>query len=261
MFSATFQIGVQKAAAAFLKPSYIFVTIGVVGGACTDVRQEFIQVERAEKRGKLLDVLKEVRDDDKILVFCNSKKGADFLAASLSTKGFSSTSIHGDRMQSQREQALREFTQGVRKILVATAVAARGLGTCVVVEFLCIVDGDRLVMGNICVFSDIPKVSIVINYDLPSEVDEYVHRIGRTGRVGHTGRAISFYEESQDTAIVGPLVAILKGAGQDVPDFLAAAGDGGGYGGPATNGFSSSDHRGQVQLYQTLYFVNHQQFD
>lgn len=128
MFSATFPVGVQKAAAEFLKREYVFIVIGVVGGACTDVVQEFMQVERSEKRGKLLDILRESPTDEKVLVFCNAKKGADFLAASLSSQGISTTSIHGDRLQSQRELALREFTQGKRKVLVATAVAARGLG-------------------------------------------------------------------------------------------------------------------------------------
>jgi probable ATP-dependent RNA helicase DDX4 len=128
MFSATFPIGVQKAAKAFLKAEYVFVVIGIVGGACSDVHQEFLQIERSEKRAKLIEIIKETNADEKILVFCNSKKGADFLAASLSNNGISTTSIHGDRMQSQREQALSEFTKGVRKVLVATAVAARGLG-------------------------------------------------------------------------------------------------------------------------------------
>lgn len=128
MFSATFQDGVQKAAAEFLKKNYVFITIGIVGGACSDVGQEFLQVERSEKRGKLLEILRDSPEGEKVLVFCNNKKGADFLAASLSAQGVSTTSIHGDRLQSQREQALREFTQGRKKVLVATAVAARGLG-------------------------------------------------------------------------------------------------------------------------------------
>jgi len=110
--------------------------------------------------------------------------------------------------------ALREFTQGRKKVLVATAVAARGL--------------------------DIPKVAVVVNYDLPTEVDEYVHRIGRTGRLGHTGKAISFYEESQDSGIVPQLVSILKGSGQNIPDFFND--DEGGIS-STTNGFNSTDIR------------------
>ncbi|XP_035703137.1 ATP-dependent RNA helicase vasa isoform X2 [Folsomia candida] len=202
MFSATFQTGVQKAAAEFLKSNYVFISIGIVGGACSDVVQEFLQVERSEKRGKLLEILRDSPSSEKVLVFCNNKKGADFLASSLSAQDISTTSIHGDRLQSERELALRDFTQGKNKVLVATAVAARGL--------------------------DIPKVSIVVNYDLPNDIDEYVQRIGRTGRLGHTGRAISFYEESQDNTLAASLVSILKGAGQNVPEFFSE--DVGGYG-------------------------------
>lgn len=128
MFSATFQTGVQKAAAEFLKSNYVFISIGIVGGACSDVVQEFLQVERSEKRGKLLEILRDSPSSEKVLVFCNNKKGADFLASSLSAQDISTTSIHGDRLQSERELALRDFTQGKNKVLVATAVAARGLG-------------------------------------------------------------------------------------------------------------------------------------
>jgi len=216
MFSATFPDAIQKAAEAFLN-DHIFVAIGVVGGACKDVKQTFIECERNEKRTKLMEILENITPDDKVVIFCASKKGADFLATFLSTKNMSSTSIHGDRLQSQRETALREFTNGTRKILVATAVAARGL--------------------------DIPKVSIVVNYDLPSEIDEYVHRIGRTGRVGHIGKAISFYDAGQDGALVAQLVAILSGAGQEVPDFLQSGSGGGGFGGDSL-GFASTDARG-----------------
>jgi len=105
-----------------------------------------------------LEILGGLDKSEKTLIFCGSKKGADFLASTLSSKQMSSTSIHGDRLQSQGETAIWEFVSGVRRFLVATAVAARGL--------------------------DSPNVSLGINYDLPSEIDEYVHRIGRTGRVG-----------------------------------------------------------------------------
>jgi probable ATP-dependent RNA helicase DDX4 len=128
MFSATFPIDVQKAAAYFLKPKYIFVVIGVVGGACSDVVQEFRKTERSEKRTHMVEIINATPKEAKILVFCNWKRQADFLAVSLCGQGITTTSIHGDRMQSQRELALREFTQGIRKVLVATSIAARGLG-------------------------------------------------------------------------------------------------------------------------------------
>jgi len=101
---------------------------------------------------------------------------------------------------------LYDFRVGSKPILVATAVAARGL--------------------------DIPGVAHVINYDMPDDVDEYVHRIGRTGRVGNVGKATSFYDSEQDNEVAGPLVQMLAAAGIAVPDWLAEAGkDGGGGGG------------------------------
>jgi len=95
------------------------------------------------------------------LVFVETKKGADMLEEYLATMGYPVTSIHGDRTQREREEALRRFRAGKAPILVATAVAARGL--------------------------DIPHVKHVINFDLPGDVEEYVHRIGRTGRMGNLG--------------------------------------------------------------------------
>jgi len=127
MFSATFPEAIQTAAKEFLH-DYIFITVGIVGGACKDVEQTFEQIEKKEKRNRLIAILKDIDATEKILIFCASKKGADFLATTLATQKFSCTSIHGDRLQSQRETALREFTRGERQILVATAVAARGLG-------------------------------------------------------------------------------------------------------------------------------------
>lgn len=96
------------------------------------------------------------------LVFVETKKGADSLEEFLHMEGYPVTSIHGDRTQREREDALKQFRSGGSPILVATAVAARGL--------------------------DIPHVTHVINFDLPSDIEEYVHRIGRTGRMGNLGK-------------------------------------------------------------------------
>ena len=128
MFSTTFPSGIQDAAGEFLN-DYVFIVIGrLLGGACVDVIQEFIQVERNEKRNRLLEILEDLSSDDKVLVFCESSKGADFLATILSVKKINTTSIHGDRTQDQREEALREFTNGRRQVLVTTSIAARDLG-------------------------------------------------------------------------------------------------------------------------------------
>lgn len=217
MFSATFPTEIQLLAKAFLN-NYVFVTIGILGGACTDVQQNFYEVTRKEKRAKLTELLNE-KDPQGTLIFVERKADADFLATFMSNTQFSTTSIHGDRLQSQRELALREFRQGTRKVLIATSVAARGL--------------------------DIPNVCHVINYDMPKSIDEYVHRIGRTGRVGNQGRASSFYDPLGDSAIANDLVRILSQAGQELPAFLGGAGNCYG-GGGAGEDFGGHDVRGDI---------------
>jgi probable ATP-dependent RNA helicase DDX4 len=110
--------------------------------------------------------------------------------------------IFSDRDQSQRETALTDFKRGRMPILVATQVAARGL--------------------------DIKGVDHVINYDMPSEIDDYVHRIGRTGRVGNLGRATTFFDPILDHGLTSALIKVLTDCEQTVPEFLT--GSGGGYG-------------------------------
>ncbi|KAL1115904.1 hypothetical protein AAG570_006193 [Ranatra chinensis] len=183
MFSATFPEDIQTLAGRYLN-NYLFLVVGIVGGACADVEQSFYEVEKYEKRNKLIEILEDTNPRELTLVFVETKRNADFLAAFLSENNCPTTSIHGDRLQSQREQALADFKSGRMPTLVATAVAARGL--------------------------DIKNVSHVINYDLPSTIDEYVHRIGRTGRVGNRGKATSFYDSGRDSQLAPDLVKILQ---------------------------------------------------
>merc|ERR1712228_614956 len=206
MFSATFPDDIQTAAQEFLN-DYLFLTVGMVGGACSDVEQTFYEVANPEKREKLEELLQDPGRDPKerTLVFVQTKRNADFLASFLSGTGLPTTSIHGDRLQREREEALYDFREGTYPILVATAVAARGL--------------------------DIPGVAHVINYDMPDDVDEYVHRVGRTGRLGNLGKATSFYDRESDSGVAGALVNILVQSGVEVPAFMgegeeAAAGGG-----------------------------------
>jgi len=214
MFSATFPSSVQHLALDFLE-NYLFLTIGIIGGANADVTQSFFQVDKFQKREKLLEILRDV-GTDRTLVFVETKRNADFLASLLSNEGFPTTSIHGDRLQREREEALRDFKAGKMPILVATAVAARGL--------------------------DIKGVAHVVNYDLPKSIDEYVHRIGRTGRVGNLGKATSFYDPSENGELSAELTKILSECQQEVPDFLQ---DGAGaMGGAAATGFGGVDIRG-----------------
>jgi ATP-dependent RNA helicase DDX3X len=115
------------------------------------------------------------------LVFVETKRSADSLEDYLYNQGFPTTSIHGDRTQQQREAALHSFRSGQTPIMVATAVAARGL--------------------------DIPNVTHVINYDIPTDIDDYVHRIGRTGRAGNIGRSTAFFNYN-NRAVAAAMVRI-----------------------------------------------------
>src|SRR5262249_39544667 len=141
----------------------------------------------------LLDIL-EKEKLEKVLVFTRTKRGADRIAHILEKRDHKSNRIHGDRSQSQREAALKAFKMGKTNILVATDVAARGI--------------------------DIDSVSHVINYDIPEAPEDYVHRIGRTGRAGNTGRAITLFTIAEEHS----MRAIEKLTGQEVerihlPDF------------------------------------------
>lgn len=214
MFSATFAQDVQQLASEFLD-KYLFIKIGVVGAANKDVQQIIEEVPKFKKREKLVEILKEV-GSDRTMVFVETKKNCDFIAIHLNSEGFPATSIHGDRLQRERELALADFKSNKFNILVATNVAARGL--------------------------DIAGVEHVINYDLPESIDEYVHRIGRTGRVGNVGKSTSFFDPSDEkNAKLAPeLVHILTEAQLEVPSFLTQFG---GTGAGATS-FGASDIRG-----------------
>ncbi len=168
MFSATFPNEIQRLAGDFLD-DYVFLAVGRVGGAAQDIEQRVLYVEEADKNDILLHELENC-GDGRVLIFVETKRKADILQRFLYDERFYVASIHGDRSQSEREEALSAFKSNEVQILVATDVAARGL--------------------------DIPDVSLVVNYDTPQNIEDYVHRIGRTGRAGNTGVAVSFINES-----------------------------------------------------------------
>lgn len=126
MFSATFPKEIQQLAGKYLH-EYIFLAIGIVGGACQDVQQTIHEVTKFEKRNKLMELLN-AEDPIGTMVFVETKRTADFLASFLSESEHPTTSIHGDRTQKQREEALDDFKKGKMKVIIATSVAARGLG-------------------------------------------------------------------------------------------------------------------------------------
>ncbi|RUP46935.1 P-loop containing nucleoside triphosphate hydrolase protein, partial [Jimgerdemannia flammicorona] len=192
MFSATFPRTIRKLARDFLKEQHLFLKVGRVGGTTTDIVQKIIFIEEREKRERLTELLLS-QPPSRTLIFVETKRGADTLDQFLYDNHFPSTSIHGDRNQEEREDALLAFKNGKCPILVATAVAARGL--------------------------DVRNVMHVINFDLCNDIDEYVHRIGRTARVGNEGLATSFYNDKN--AIIAPdLTKLLIECKQEIPDFL-----------------------------------------
>lgn len=201
MFSATFPQKVQQLAKNFLE-HYIFLAVGRVGSTSENITQKVFMVDESEKRSYLVDLLNSsgisqqngIRPDSLTLIFVETKKGADSLENFLHRQGYPVTSIHGDRTQAEREDALAAFRSGQRPIIVATAVAARGL--------------------------DIPNVKHVINFDLPSDIEEYVHRIGRTGRVGNLGLASSFFNCEKNKNVAPDLSDLLTESKQEVPDWL-----------------------------------------
>lgn len=201
MFSATFPKEIQVLARDFLN-DYIFLAIGRVGSTSENITQKIVWVEEQDKRSFLLDLLdaaglgksyNQNEDPSLTLVFVETKKGADQLDEFLYRENFPVTSIHGDRTQKEREEALRTFKSGKTPIIIATAVAARGL--------------------------DIPNVKHVINFDLPSDVDEYVHRIGRTGRMGNLGLATSFFND-KNRNLTKDLVELIVESNQELPGWL-----------------------------------------
>ncbi|URE27403.1 DEAD-box ATP-dependent RNA helicase [Musa troglodytarum] len=179
--------------------NYIFLAVGRVGSSTDLIVQRVEFVLDSDKRSHLMDLLHAQRDS-----------GAHGKIVVLN--GFPATTIHGDRSQQEREHALRTFKSGATPILVATDVAARGL--------------------------DIPHVAHVINFDLPNDIDDYVHRIGRTGRAGNSGLATAFFNES-NASLARLLSELMQEANQEVPQWLsryaAARSHGGGGGGGGRN--------------------------
>lgn len=164
-FSATLSPDIEKLISEFLKnPVRISVK---TGETAKNVYQDVIRVGGASKV-EILHGLLTKEEFDKVLVFTRTKHGVQKLSDELSKRGHSSTAIHGNKNQIQRQRALNDFKTNRAKVLVATDVAARGL--------------------------DIPNVSHVINFDAPGSHEDYIHRIGRTGRAGKSGKALTFVD-------------------------------------------------------------------
>jgi superfamily II DNA/RNA helicase len=206
MFSATFSEEIKRLAANFLRDP-VLVEVAQRNAPASSVRQELVHVHESDK-GAALTALLHQRDLSQVLVFVNTKIGARRLARQLQREGFNADAIHGDKTQEERMKALEAFKNGAIRVLVATDVAARGL--------------------------DISELPGVINYDVPFAPEDYVHRIGRTGRAGATGLAITIASGADDKAVAAierlirstivPVSLELEGSGRRVGDDYAAGG-------------------------------------
>ena len=203
LFSATFPRTMEALARKTLdKPVEI-----VVGGRSV-VAPEITQiVEVRPENTKFLRLLEllgklyedESHEDDRVLIFVDRQESADGVLRDLMKKGYPCMSIHGGKDQIDRDSTIDDFKNGVVPILTATSVAARGL--------------------------DVKQLKLVVNYDAPNHLEDYVHRAGRTGRAGNTGTAVTFLTEEQDRYAVD-IAKALKQSGQSVPEPVLKLVDG-----------------------------------
>jgi ATP-dependent RNA helicase RhlE len=186
LFSATMPPEVEALARKYLR-NPVVVQVGRRSQAASTVTHAVYPVPQAKKTALLVELLQHEDAQGSVLVFCRTKHRADRIAESLNDKGIVAEALHGDRTQSAREKALEQFRSGAVRILVATDIAQRGL--------------------------DISGITHVINYDVPQQAEDYVHRIGRTGRAAATGDAYTFMAPDE-IAIVRQIERVI---GQEIP--------------------------------------------
>ncbi|NXF37369.1 DDX43 helicase, partial [Nyctibius bracteatus] len=187
MTSATWPDGVRRLAKSYLKNPMI-VYVGTLDlAAVNTVEQRVIVIAEEEKRAFMQYFIHSMKPKDKVIIFVGKKLTADDLASDLGLQGIPVQSLHGDREQCDREQALDDFKTGKVRILVATDLASRGL--------------------------DVHDITHVFNFDFPRNIEEYVHRVGRTGRAGRTGEAVTLVTKN-DWRVASELIEILERANQ-----------------------------------------------
>jgi len=181
LFSATFSPEIKRLANSYLQDP-VTIEVARSNATASTVEQHFFSVSDDDKRHALHQILRQ-RQLKQAFVFVNSKLGCARLARSLEREGLKTTALHGDKSQDERLKALESFKKGEVDLLVCTDVAARGL--------------------------DIKDVPAVFNFDIPFHAEDYVHRIGRTGRAGQSGLAVTFVSKS-DMRLVADIEKLLK---------------------------------------------------
>jgi len=184
LFSATMSASIEQLARSTMKSPKL-VEVSRRGRTATTVEQTAYPVAQESKTALLLDLL-EREKFERVLVFTRTRRGAERLSHILTARDHRANRIHANRTQPQREAALRAFRDGHARVLVATDIAARGL--------------------------DVDAVSHVINYDVPAAPEDYVHRVGRTGRAGNQGQAITLVAPVDELS----MRAIERLTGQEV---------------------------------------------
>jgi ATP-dependent RNA helicase DDX23/PRP28 len=192
MFSATMPPAVERLARKFLRRPVV-VTIGSVGAATDSVAQRVVMLKENEKPGRLDSELHMV-SEKRVIVFVNTKRQCDVVHRHLENAGYRCAVLHGGKTQDQREAAIAGFKGDACNVLIATDVAGRGI--------------------------DIPDVALVINYDMPNTIEAYTHRIGRTGRAGKKGVALTFLTLA-DHEVFYDLKKLLEASKAPVPGELA----------------------------------------
>ncbi|KAG0259231.1 mRNA splicing protein prp28 [Actinomortierella ambigua] len=183
MFSATMPPAVERLAKAYLRRPAV-VTIGQAGQAVETVEQRVEMIsDEFRKKNRLLELLQSKQFAPPMIVFVNQRRSCDTVARAITSMGVKAVTLHGGKQQEQREAALEQLRNGRMDVLVATEVAGRGI--------------------------DIPNVSLVVNFDMAKNIEEYTHRIGRTGRAGKSGVAITFLSSS-DTDVYYDLKQMLQ---------------------------------------------------
>jgi ATP-dependent RNA helicase RhlE len=182
LFSATFSPEIKRLSASYLQ-NPVTIEVARPNETASTIEQSFYSVKDDDKRRALIQLLRE-KGIKQSFVFVNSKLGCARLARSLEQAGFKATALHGDKSQDERLKALDAFKKGEVDLLVATDVAARGL--------------------------DIKDVPCVFNYDIPFNAEDYIHRIGRTGRAGASGIAVSFVGGNNDMRLMGDIEKLTK---------------------------------------------------
>jgi len=204
MWSATWPKEVQSLARDLCREEPVHINIGSTElTASHNIKQTIEVVKQYEKPEKLNKLLEKIMDGkSKILIFTATKRGCDDLTRQLRIDGWPALCIHGDKSQQERDWVLQEFRESKSPIMIATDVASRGL--------------------------DVKDIVYVINYDLPNQVEDYVHRIGRTGRAGAKGHSFTFFTEDK-AKLAKELIAVMKEAKQEIPQELYDFDRSGGY--------------------------------